>query len=147
MSLNWGHKLVIVFILFGTLIGYLVYRSVTTSFDLVSKEYYKDELAYQQVIDGAKRAGELSSAVAIVQESDSLVIRFPEEMKIGSIKGLAWFYYAPDMRRDRKLPLETSGITEVKFSRSIFIPGNYTVKISWENNGEQYYSEQKATIE
>lgn len=147
MSLNWGHKLVIVFILFGTLIGYLVYRSVTTNFDLVSKEYYKDELAYQQVIDGTKRAGELSSAVAVVQDNDSLVIRFPEEMKRGSIKGQAWFYYAPDMRRDRKLPLETTGNTEVKFSRSIFIPGNYTVKISWENNGEQYYSEQKATIE
>lgn len=147
MSLNWGHKLVIVFILFGTLIGYLVYRSVTTNFDLVSKEYYKDELAYQQVIDGTKRAGELSSAVAVVQDNDSLVIRFPEEMKSGSIKGQAWFYYAPDMRRDRKLPLETTGNTEVKFSRSIFIPGNYTVKISWENNGEQYYSEQKATIE
>ena len=147
MSLNWGHKLVIVFILFGTLIGYLVYRSVTTNFDLVSKEYYKDELAYQQVIDGTKRAGELSSAVAVVQENDSLIIRFPEEMKSGSINGQAWFYYAPDMRRDRKLQLETDGETEVKFNRSIFIPGNYTVKISWENNGEQYYSEQKVTIE
>jgi FixH. len=120
MTLNWGHKLVIVFILFGTMIGYLVYRSVTTSYDLVSKEYYKDELAYQQVIDGTKRAGELSSAVTVAQEDDDIVIRFPDEMKKGSIKGQAWFYYAPDAQRDRKLPLESVGETEFRFGRSVF---------------------------
>lgn len=147
MTLNWGHKLVIVFILFGTMIGYLVYRSVTTSYDLVSKEYYKDELAYQQVIDGTKRAGELSSAVTVAQEDDDIVIRFPDEMKKGSIKGQAWFYYAPDAQRDRKLPLESVGETEFRFGRSVFLPGNYTVKISWENEGVQYYSQLNTIIQ
>src|SRR5688500_1998457 len=109
MTFNWGHKLILVFILFGGMISYLVYRSVTTNFDLVSKEYYKEELAYQQVIDGTRRANLLTSKVAITRQGDSVVISFPQEMKTGSIKGMAWFYYAPDERRDRRLQFEGMG--------------------------------------
>jgi hypothetical protein len=146
MTFNWGHKLILVFILFGGMISYLVYRSVTTNFDLVSKEYYKEELAYQQVIDGTRRASLLTSKVTITRQSDSVVISFPQEMKTGSIKGMAWFYYAPDERRDRRLQLEATGGNEIKFSSSLFIPGNYTAKISWENEGLHYYTEQSVNI-
>jgi hypothetical protein len=146
MTFNWGHKLILVFILFGSMISYLVYRSVTTNFDLVSKEYYKEELAYQQVIDGTRRASLLTSKVTITRQSDSVVISFPQEMKTGSIKGMAWFYYAPDERRDRRLQLEATGGNEIKFSSSLFIPGNYTAKISWENEGLHYYTEQSVNI-
>jgi hypothetical protein len=146
MTFNWGHKLILVFILFGGMISYLVYRSVTTNFDLVSKEYYKEELAYQQVIDGTRRANLLTSKVAITRQGDSVVISFPREMKTGSIKGMAWFYYAPDERRDRRLPLEATGNDEIKFNSSLFIPGNYTAKISWENEGLHYYTEQSINI-
>lgn len=147
MTFNWGHKLIVVFLLFGGLISYLVYRSVTTSFDLVSKEYYKEELAYQQVIDGTRRANLLSSQPVILQQNDSLVIRFPDEMKAGVLKGTAWFYYAPDERRDRRLILQSKGENEMKFSDAVFLPGNYTAKISWQNGGLQYYVEQSISIQ
>lgn len=142
MKFTWGHALIIVFVAFGGMIAYLVYGSMKTNYDLVSKEYYKDELAYQSVIDGKHRAEALSSSVKFSQANDSLTIHFPEEMKNGSIKGTALFYYAPDAARDRKLPLEASGTNELKINSRSFLPGNYTAKISWESDGQQYYSEQ-----
>jgi hypothetical protein len=147
MTFNWGHKLMLVFIAFGGMISFLVYRSVKTNYDLVSKEYYKEELAYQQVIDGTRRANGLSSKVTITQENDSLLIRFPDEMKTGSIKGIALFYYAPDVRRDRKLHLDMKGTNEIKFRDAVFFPGSYTAKIRWENEGQQYYTEQTIRIQ
>lgn len=147
MTLNWGHKLILVFLVFGGLMSFLVYRSVKTNFELVSKEYYKDEIAYQQVIDGARQAGLLSSKLSIAQQNDSVSIRFPEEMNSGVVTGNALFYYAPDARRDRRLPIGLNGSREQKISGSYFLPGNYTAKIWWQHGGKQYYAEQIITIQ
>ena len=54
--MNWGRSLILVFIVFAAFMGYLVYRASGTHFDLVSKEYYKDELRYQDKIDGFRNA-------------------------------------------------------------------------------------------
>lgn len=145
MTLNWGHKLVLVFLVFGASMSFLVYRSVTTNFELVSKEYYKDEIEYQQVIDGTRAASQLSGQLQISQANDSILIRFPNEMSTGMVKGRIWFYYAPDARRDRKFPIEVSGIGH-KIAGTYFLPGNYTVKTWWEHDGKQYYNDQKITI-
>ena len=50
--MNWGHKLMIVFIAFAAMMSYLAYRAFKTEFELVDKDYYKNELKYQEVIDG-----------------------------------------------------------------------------------------------
>lgn len=147
MTFNWGHKLILVFIVFGGLMSFLVYRSVKTNFELVSKEYYKDEIEYQQVIDGTRQAGLLSSNLGIVQENDSILIRFPREMYAGVVTGKAWFYYAPDARRDRRLPIECNGTTGQKIPGAYFLPGRYLVKVWWEYEGQQYYSEQNIKLQ
>ena len=147
MTFNWGHKLILVFIVFGGLMSFLVYRSVKTNFELVSKEYYKDEIEYQQVIDGTRQAGLLNSNLGIVQENDSILIRFPREMYGGVVTGKAWFYYAPDARRDRRLPFECNGATGQKIPGADFLPGRYLAKVWWEFEGRQYYSEQTVKIQ
>ncbi|MFZ8343681.1 FixH family protein, partial [Staphylococcus aureus] len=54
--MNWGYKLLLAFISFALIIGILVYKSINTKYDLVSTEYYKDELRYQDKIDGSGNA-------------------------------------------------------------------------------------------
>lgn len=147
MTLNWGHKLLFVFIVFAALMSFLVYSSVKTNFDLVSKEYYKEEIAYQQVIEGTKRANLLSSAVSLVRQNDSILVRFPREMHSAQVKGTIWFYYPPDAKRDRKFPFSSMATGELAISRLHFLPGNYTVRIRWEKDTHQYYTEQLFTIQ
>src|SRR5215831_587787 len=146
MKLNWGHKLIIVFILFGSMMLYLVYRCVKTNYDLVSKDYYKDELVYQQVIDGAKKANLLSSKVSIDQSDKLIRIHFPKEMESQRVTGEIWFYCESDAARDRKIPLNinANGIQQV--SNQAIVPGNYIARFSWDCNGQHYYSEETVTI-
>src|SRR5205809_3782593 len=80
MTLNWGHKLILGFLVFAGMMIYLVYQSMDTRYDLVSKEYYNDELKYQQVIDGTNRANGLSSQVTVAQTGNDIIIRLPGEM-------------------------------------------------------------------
>jgi len=147
MKLNWGHKLIFVFMVFGSGMSYLVYRCVKTNNELVSKEYYKDELVYQQVIDDAARAAKLSEQINLVQDDAAVTIRFPREMKNAAVKGYAWFYCAADAHKDRRIALavDENGIQHTG-ERSI-LPGHYIVKISWNSNGKDYYSEQPFSMQ
>ena len=147
MTLNWGHKLMLVFLVFVGMMSYLVYRCIKTNYDLVSKDYYKEELSYQQVIDGASRANQLGNKIAITQSGNEIVLQLPNEIQHTPVTGTALFYYAADAKRDRQIALNPNGEGVQSISSSQFVPGSYTVKIRWESRGQQYYSEQYVTIQ
>lgn len=147
MTFNWGHKLTLGFIAFAGMILYLVIQSMNTRYDLVSKEYYKDELQYQQVIDGVNRANQLSETVSVVQTDKHIVIQLPGEMKQTTVTGSLWFYCADNARKDFKMPLQVNAEAMQSIDSRSFMPGKYTVKIHWESNGQRYYTEQFITIQ
>lgn len=146
MKINWGHILTLVFIAFGSMIGWLVYRCSTTNSELVSNDYYKEELVYQQTIDGAESAGRLSGKMTVERQNDSIVLRFPKEMRNSSITGNAWFYCAADAHRDRRIALKPGPEAVQELSSHAFIRGNYIVKISWNSNNRFYYTERSIVI-
>jgi hypothetical protein len=146
MTFNWGHKLTLGFVVFAGMIVYMVVQSMHTRYDLVSNEYYKDELLYQQVIDGASRANQLSSRATITQQNVALTLQLPAEMQQKTVTGSLWFYSADDSRKDKKIPLQLNDNAVQTINSKQFIPGNYTAKIRWESNGTSYYSEVPVTI-
>jgi FixH len=144
--MNWGNKLLVTFIVFGTGMSYLVYRSMNVNYELVEKDYYKNELRYQQVIDGTKRANALATPVTFQQSGQNIELQLPAEMKSKAITGDIWFYCAYDETRDRKFSLQIDSEANQSFSKAQFRSGTYTVKISWKEGENQYYSENKLSI-
>ena len=144
--MNWGNRLLIVFIVFGAGIFYLVYRSMNTDFELVEKDYYKTELRYQDVIDGSNRANALSSAAALEQTKNGLVLQLPEEMKDQVVSGDILFYCAYNSKLDKKFLLNINTGGSQLFEKGRITPGDYTVKINWNANGKNYYTEKPITI-
>jgi len=109
--------------------------------DLVEKEYYRDELVYQDKIDGASRANHLSSAVKLIQDPGELVLLFPKEMKSAPVLGSILFYCASDSHNDKKITLDLHGEIELRLRKNEINPGKYTVKIDWECQSVHYYTE------
>jgi hypothetical protein len=144
--MNWGNKLLVTFIVFGVGMTYLVYHSVNTTYELVEKDYYKSELSYQQVIDGANRVNALSSPVKLEQTGNGILLQLPEEMKNKNISGSVLFYCAYDETKDKKFELKPAGDGTQIFSKEILHPGSYTVKINWSSDGKDYYSENSLKI-
>jgi hypothetical protein len=145
--MNWGNKLLLVFAVFGGMISYMVYRCMQTPVNLVNKEYYKDELVYQQVIDGARKANALSGKVKLQQEAAAISLQFPVEMKSGEVRGTVLFYCPSDKAKDRQLPLILDAGARQEIGTSYFLPGHYNVKIRWENKGVAYFTEEPFTIQ
>ena len=144
--MNWGQKLTIVFIIFAGGMLYLAYRCMGIDTDLVSKEYYKDELRFQEVIDGTESANALSSKVKIVEEKEMLNIQLPVEMKNATVKGNIWFYCAADAKKDRHIVLQLNTNAAQQINKEALLPGIYTVKFDWTGNNKHYYSEAPFTI-
>lgn len=144
--MNWGQKLLVVFIVFATGMIYLVYRCMHVSTDLVSREYYKDELKYQDIIDGTRTANTLSGRVQLIQHNEVITVHLPSEMKNEKVSGTIWFYCAADANKDRHIPIATSEEAEQQLDKKILLPGIYTVKFDWISNNKHYHAEQPFTI-
>jgi nitrogen fixation protein FixH len=144
--MSWGNKLVIVFICFVSLIGFMVYNCFKVPVNLVSKEYYKDELAYQDVIDGKNRLTALGSDVTLSEQENVIMLQLPAEMIAQSVTGNVWFYCPTRATQDLKIPLQTDVNGRQFIDRDSLMPGNYQVKIDWKSGADNYYSEQRFTV-
>ncbi len=144
--MSWGNKLVIVFIAFGSFIGVLVYKSMHSSFDLVSKDYYKDELRYQEKIDARKSASQFAE-LSFTQSNGYLTIRFPKEVVGKTVSGEAWFYCSTHAANDKKIQLAVDADAVQLFNTSSFAKTNYLLKLSWVVNGTNYYTEKSIKID
>ena len=144
--MNWGQKLLLVFVVFASGMIYLAYRCMHINTDLVTKEYYKDELRYEDVIDGMRSANALSSKIHIVQQNETITVQLPKEMKNRQVTGNIWFYCAADAKKDRHVPVSVNADGFQQIDKKMFLPGRYTVKFDWLTDKTHYYSEQPLTI-
>jgi hypothetical protein len=142
MKWNWGTKLMLVFSCFiGAMIA-LVVMSMKQKVQLVAKDYYKDELRYQQVIHATLLANRLSSKATVQKEDNYVTIQLPQEMEGKQINGTIFFYCAADDSKDKTFQLQLNKYARQQIPLFQFSAGSYLVKIEWTCNGQQYYTEQ-----
>lgn len=140
--MNWGNKLILVFIGFAGLMTTLVYKAVNTRFELVSKEYYQEELRYQDKIDGRANAA-LIDEITVTHTNKELLLQLPGEMKGMVIKGEVWFYCKTDANKDFRLPLLTDAEGKQMVDRERLPANKYLLKLSWEVADKKYYVEKE----
>lgn len=143
--MNWGNKLLLVFVLFAGLIGTLVYKAVNTRFDLVSKDYYKQELRYQQRIDGMANVARTGSPV-IEQNDAAVIVTMPESFKGLPVKGEAWFYRKSNADADIKIALNLDAEGMQVINKKLLFKGPYQLKLDWVAEGRTYYVEKELQV-
>jgi hypothetical protein len=135
--MNWGNRLVLVFIGFALLIGTLVYKSMHVKYELVSKDYYGDELRYQEKIDGMNNAV-LAGDITLRQENRALRLVLPDTLTEKSIPAEAWFYCKTDAVKDKKLHINIQD-GQYLFETDSFAKDNYELKLQFTAYGKKYY--------
>src|SRR5689334_18129956 len=107
MKLDWGHQLAIGMGIFMLFIIVLTVRMARSKVDLVSDNYYQDEIEYQQQITKQQRSQKLFTAVKFKKEGNSLYVVFPKEKAVQGISGTVHLFRASDAGLDRKLSIQT----------------------------------------
>ena len=143
--MNWGKGILIVCGSFVLGIGVMVYTSVTKNIDLVTKNYYDEELKYQQKIDKVYNTHNLNEKVTFDVTENSLIISYPKSTI--NIIGEVTFYRPSDEKKDFKLPVELNEQSKQVIATDKLQKGFWKVQVNWNTNGTDYYSEEKIIIQ
>jgi nitrogen fixation protein FixH len=113
--------------------------------DLVTPDYYAQELRYQEKIDQRARAERLSEPVRYSLEPSAVRIRFPKEFEGKEINGDVLLYYPADSKKDIR-----ASIQAVNNGMTLAIPdkrsGMHILQVSWQSGNQTYYFEENLFI-
>ncbi len=140
MKLGWGWKIAILYGGFVAIIVALVVGSSRQSIDLVSKDYYGDEIAFQKVIDASKNQSALSQPMTIYANASNVVIDFPEEFKDKVLSGNVQFYSPVNPNWDKTFVINKEN-NSLNIDRRSLRNTRYMLKISCKVDGKDYYQE------
>lgn len=143
--LNWGWGITGVYLVFVIGIMYLVWRTTQEKQDLVTEDYYAQELKYQDKIDASKRAAALSSPVQYELKGQTLHLVFPKEFAGKAITGEVLVYYPADSRKDVRVPVKvTDNTMDVKIDMAS--TGLHILQLNWQEGSTTYYQENNLFI-
>lgn len=138
--MNWGYKITLLLGSFVAFMGYMVYQCVIQDdIHLVSKEYYKKEIAYQDEIDKQKNViRDQVKPELNYQKGEAVILTFKQK----SAKGTIRFFRPADARLDFTQDFSTSSSTSLTIPTKDLASGLWKVKMEWEADGKSYFSEQ-----
>ncbi len=140
MKFNWGFGIVVGYILFISFILFFVIRmssSDKASHDLVTQEYYKDELGYQKEIDLELKAMALEENITVTKVDSGLQVQFPKAYVFKNIKGNVFLYRPSNKKLDFDLPIVLSS-SHLLIPEDNLLDGRWNIKIEWSYKGENY---------
>lgn len=143
--MNWGKKILIVYVVFVLGIVFMVYKSSTQNADLVTTDYYDKELKYQEKIDEGKRVAALSAPVEFSIKENAVTIQFPKDFAGKQLAGEAVLYCPSDKKKDFKKSF-TLKDEPLQMDIPAGSKGLYELHLSWQDGGVTYYFEKKIFI-
>lgn len=146
MKISWGYKIIFIYAAFVLGILTMVFLSAKENRDLVSENYYAEEIAYQKLIDQSSKTAALSAPVELIESANQLIIQLPKEFYGWKTKGDWTLYYAADKARDI-----AGNINTANGKYSIDIPrdatGQYLFKMHWKVGNKEYYFEKNIFLQ
>lgn len=138
--MNWGKSIIVAFILFAAFIGTLVTVCVRQDVNLVTQDYYKEELDYQRQIDRIAHTAMLSDKPSIKVEGGLLTIIYPDFARVQ--KGALQLFRPSDARMDKRFELQRTTAHSQFFSTEGMNKGMYRARLRWTMEGKEFFLEQ-----
>ncbi|RSK50020.1 FixH family protein [Hymenobacter rigui] len=145
---RWPYAIVAAFGLFAGFIGYLVQQAMRTSVELVSPDYYQQELAYQQRMESVARTAALPGPVQLTLEParQQLVLRLPAAVAGAAVRGRVQFFRPSNQQLDFSMPLQPDASREQRISTARMQPGFWRVRFTFTAGGQAYFVERNITL-
>ena len=140
--MNWGTKIVIAFIAFIGVIATLVTISMRQDINLVAKDYYVQELAYQDQIERIENKNALAVQPSLNLENGMIKLQINQK----DLEGTVYFFRPSDVKLDKKFDLRLDENGQQFFNSKDFKKGFWRVKVNWKKHDKEYYSEHSLVL-
>ncbi|RNI21800.1 FixH family protein [Rufibacter latericius] len=140
------YLIISVFVLFAGYIGFMVYGAMQSEVNLVSKDYYAEELAYSQRMKQVAQTQELKQPINVmaVPAAEQLVIQFPADL--AKAKGTVHLFRPSDDKLDVVLPLDLNPEGLQLLNTAALKKGLWRVQLIGKVGEKEYYHVQDLTL-
>jgi hypothetical protein len=143
--MNWGNRILLLYLAFVALIITLVVFSFSQKVDLVSPDYYARELNFESDIIKMKNEAALVEKPKVILSNEQLQISFPTAFKDKKITGTVLVYKPSDANEDYTQAIDCiNGVLVIAMQD--FTAGMRKVKISWKVDSLYYLTESVIVI-
>jgi hypothetical protein len=139
--MSWGVKITMLYAGFVLFIATMVSMSISQKVDLVSKDYYEQELQFQDRINQMDRTKAMSEQLSWQVQNEDLVLDFPDQFKGQQTSGKVFFFRPSDAVLDKSMKIQADTLTTKSISIKTLKKGLYKIQINWEVENIQYYNE------
>ena len=142
-SKSWPVGIAIIYISFVLLLIAFVIFSSFQQVELVTDDYYAEELKYQQQINRMNRAQSLSEPVnwTYNNKDNYLLLKFPAEIDPHKVQGNILFFRPSDAKQDKLIALNLSSENTQIIHTENLSSGLWKLKIFWKVDKTEYYIE------
>ncbi|WP_400191590.1 FixH family protein [Hymenobacter sp. B81] len=144
----WPYAIIATFVLFALFIGSMVKQAMSSSVDLVSKDYYRQELEHQQRMEATARTRALAAEAVVRYQAAAhqLEVQLPAALQGQALSGTVQFFRPSDQTRDFSVPLQPDADLRQVLSTARLQPGYWRVRLDFSADGQRYFVEQNVTI-
>ena len=136
MKIGWGTGIVIVLVLFATMMLTFLVKSFTKEHQLVTENYYEQELVYQDRIDDLNRAKREEIDVQVKQANGAMAVGFSDGKR--RTQGQFFFKRPADSKYDLIIEIQTDSTGMQLLNRNEFIRGKYEFSAKWVDEGRSF---------
>jgi nitrogen fixation protein FixH len=116
--------------------------------DLITPNYYEEEVRYQGQIDRLTHTQQQASLAAASYDctTKQITISLPEEQSHGNCSGRIQLYRPSAANLDRQVKLNLDSRGRQSIDGSSLVPGLWKVRVTWTVDDHDYYIDQKIII-
>lgn len=137
---SWGHGVVVAlfaFIVFILSMLFLFPNGQKNS-EMVTENYYEEELQYQDVIDAKNRADALSEKPVYNQDTHGINITFPKDYNNSNTSIKFVLNRTDDQNLDIKRAVQLNENQSFIIPKKVLKMGNYTLRLMWTKDKIDY---------
>ena len=141
MKINWGTGIAIFMAVYMLGIIGVVIFSFQSEVNLVTKDYYQQELEYEDQIQRINNANRLAvkPTIELNSAAEAVLLTFPPALNPD--KGSVLFFRPSDFTQDKKYKLSLGVQNTQVFDFADMAAGMWKVKLLWEEGDKSYFKE------
>lgn len=139
--MNFGVKITVLYLSFVALILTLVFMCFGQKVELVSKDYYAQEIAFQDKINAVNNEKSLTGSINHSVNGNEIVLTIDSTLLSNDFEGTVVFFRTSDSSKDVKLKMNFNNYTQI-INGSSLIHGAYKLQLTWVTNHTKYFKEE-----
>ena len=143
--MSWSYRITALYLGFVGLIVTLVTIASRQKIELESKDYYQQELRYQDKLQAIENANLLGWDIGHSIEGQEINLTLPAE-QVAKVSGEIYFFCPANSDNDLKVKMNFDSSGKQSIAKSKLKPGAYKLRLSWDHFEKSYFKETVITI-